>query len=277
MDKAIRGIIELIFKMITSFSSDSKLTLSFTDYAPNVYKFVESIMTTVTLPVGYSILGLFFLLEMQRIAYKVEQMGGSQFGFQTTGMTLVKLVLCKIAMDSISLILKAISEVSIFLVGEIAKVEFASAVGQNTVSIDKLMEPISKSGFFEQLVLFIIMLLVLILTIISTVIAHVLLLARMIELYVLFAFSPIPIATMPNQEHSSIAKNFLKLFASGCIHGTVIYLVMLMYPLFIAQGLLNASQLDVWNTIGTVAGFSFLLIFALMKTQQLSKAIVGAM
>ena len=60
---------------------------------------------------------------------------------------------------------------------------------------------------------------------------------RMFSIYIMTVFAPIPLATLPSQEHKHTAFNYLKSYAAACMSGAVILAAFQIY------NLLNTSVL----------------------------------
>ena len=111
MDTAILEVLEWINSMILSLSTDgSKLTGSMSNFMPQLYTYTELVMTNVVLPVAYTILALFLVFELYSITIRTENMGSGSntMGTEIVFRTLFKMVLAKLAVDSVPLILNAI-------------------------------------------------------------------------------------------------------------------------------------------------------------------------
>lgn len=283
MDKLLEMIVDAIFSVITFSTKNSGVTSSLGDFSSDLNNYATDIMNTVMKPIGYVILSLFLVLELQKIALKVESTGGNgQLGFELVMKALIKMALCKFAMDSLSLFLNAITELSIYMTENIQALNLNKIDETSLYDATTILDPIMKEAFWLKIGIFLILLIVLLITIGSAVMGQVIVNMRFIELYVLLAVAPIPIATLPHEEWSSVAKNFFKMFASVALQGTLIFMVMSFYPYMLKS---------VFNTLGDggegmelllkvvvgLLGNSVLLIFAMMATGRWSKSITNAM
>ena len=68
------------------------------------------------------------------------------------------------------------------------------------------------------------------------------LLGRLVEIYIFFALSPLPMAMVGNKDLNSITKKFLKSFAAVCIQGAVLFIILSFYPALVAESLASSSS-----------------------------------
>lgn len=283
MDGLLEGIVDWIFKVITFSVDNSNVTTSLSNFSPELNMYATNIMNTVMKPIGYVILSLFLVLELQKIALKVESTGGNgQLGFELVMKTLIKMALCKFVMDSLSIFLNAITELSLYMTTKIQGLNIETVKNDGLYDAQMILDPIMEEGFWVKLGIFLILLIVLLITIGAVVMVQVIMNMRFIEMYVLLAVAPIPIATIPHDEWSSVAKNFFKMFASVALQGTLIYLVMTFYPYMLKSTFdtIGNSQDGMEKLLKIVVGLlgnSVLLVFAMMATGRWAKSITNAM
>lgn len=101
----------------------------------------------------------------------------------------------------------------------------------------------------------------------------VILYGRMIEIYLTVSVAPIPFATMTNREWGTIGTNYFKsLFALG-FQGFFMMVCVAIYAV-----LVNSMTIatDIHAALFSIAAYTVILCFSLMKTGSLSKAIFGA-
>ncbi|MGJ0767212.1 hypothetical protein [Lacticaseibacillus paracasei] len=277
MDSAIKGLIKSILNMVSGSAKANGITDSLAGWSKDLYGFATTIQNNVMLPVGYSILALFALLELYRISEQVEAMGGgADAGVRLISAALVKVAFCKIAMDSMNLFMNAIMEVSITLSQGIGKLVNSGHIG-TIISVDDIYNPLSKEGFWMKLMVLILIFFVMIITMLASVLVNVVVTGRFLQMYVFLAVSPIPIATMPHHEFSGIAKNFFKSFMAVSIQGTLIYMVQLFYPFLMKTAFSNVDKSGIFPLMASLMGFSILLIFAVFQTNSWAKSLTTAM
>lgn len=277
MDNAIKGELKFILDSILSSAGTNSITSSLSSWSKDLYGFAMAIQTNVMKPVGYTILALFALLELYRISEQVEAMGGgSDAGVRLISAALVKVAFCKIAMDSMSLFMNAILQVSIILSKGIGKLVSNGKIS-GLISLNDIYQPITKESFWTKLMIWLVLIIVMLITMLAGVLVNVVVAGRFLQMYVFLAVAPIPISTMPHHEFSGIAKNFFKSFMAVSIQGTLIYMVQLFYPFLVKTAFANMASAGLWSMIASLLGFSILLIFAVFQTNAWAKSLTTAM
>lgn len=271
IDQALTDFLTRINDMLSNTISDSSLLSDLPNAYPKIYKFASSAQTAI-LPVGYTILALFFLLEMWNISKRVESTGGGhQLGVELIVGALVKMLVCRLIISNADIIMQGIYEVFRHITSLIAGVSLSS------FDTAELVVPSVEGGFFYKVGCLILALLIFAITAGAWLVSRGLVFLRFIELYIYLIVSPVPLATLPSDEWGQIGKSFLKSFASVAIQGTLIYIVLSLFPLFLSLSNEFAADGGYIGSLLRAAGGSLLLIAALFGTTRLANSITGAM
>ena len=108
---------------------------------------------------------------------------------------------------------------------------------------------------------------------IMSILITVILYGRMIEIYLTVSVAPIPFATMTNREWGNIGTNYFKsLFALG-FQGFFMIVCVAIYAVLVSSMTVAA---DIHAALFSIAAYTVILCFSLMKTGSLSKSIFGA-
>ncbi|WP_019640569.1 type IV secretion system protein [Paenibacillus fonticola] len=280
MTDAILEVLKWINDMLLGMATEgSDLTGTLNAFMPELYKYCVTIMDNVVKPVAYTVLALFFVLELYKASIRTDGMGGSanNLGAEIVFRVLFRMVLCKLAVDSVSLILNAIYDATTHLTTGIAGV-VGSSTPSGGIDLAAIEPMIDELGFWKQLVTLIICMIIFLVVLVAVTISYIIIVARFIELYVYFTISPIPLATLPNEEMSQIGKSFLKSFAAVCLQGTLIFLVLSFLPaIFNAMASGADNYANLWGSLIGVLGYAIVLIIAIMSTGRWAKAISNAM
>lgn len=274
MEDWILGNFEKI-KRLTDISSSgySYLSDSLEAAMPAFYGFSSSFSSTYVMPLAYTLLALFFLLELYRASLKIENGGGgATHGAEVIFRVMVKMVLCKIMLDNTPLIMSAIYDTFSGLIGSAGSTGAASSI-----DLDLIATQIDGIKWWDGLGWGLISMLIMIITAIAYIAVQIIMFARLFEVYIYLAVAPLPLATLPNDEYSGIAKNFLKSFAGLGLQGVAIYLILQFFPMIFGaiSGLFQDSGFG-WTCLICVAQ-SLTVIVALMGSGRLAKSIMQAM
>lgn len=108
---------------------------------------------------------------------------------------------------------------------------------------------------------------------IMSILITIILYGRMIEIYLTVSVAPIPFATMTNREWGTVGTNYFKsLFALG-FQGFFMMVCVAIYAVLVNS---MTVAVDIHAALFSIAAYTVLLCFSLMRTSSLSKAIFGA-
>lgn len=278
MTDFILGEIIGIYEAISNAGTNSHLASSLEGFSSVVYNGIQLIRTNVIAPVAYVILSLFLLLELQNIATRVEGHQGT-IGAELPIKALFKMIICKTVIDNIGLITSAFFEVSLHLIKKTETILSVSGATSLTPNILALRRVIADYGILERFALSAKISLIGILVSLSLLVVKVIIISRFFQIFIYIAISPIPVATLPHSEMSSVAKNFFKNFAAACLHGVLIYIVIAIFPLLVNGAVLGAIDgsgdfsADLWK----ILGYCFVLAVSVTASGRWAKSICNAM
>ena len=95
---------------------------------------------------------------------------------------------------------------------------------------------------------------------------------RMIEIYLMMSLSPIPLATLANNELKGVGLNYFKAMLALAFQGALIILCVGIYRAVIVGHAMTPPD-EVQGAVWQMLGFTVLLCWALMQTSRLSKSI----
>jgi hypothetical protein len=271
-------IVDLIQQMIVGTqnlaSNTSILTQTPESFNTNLYNGVMSISQSAVMPIGYIILTLIFVLELQSITTRTDNQGtmGTEIPFKL----MFKFVLCKLAVDSTPLILGAIFGVSnevIFGIGNV----FSSSNPNIPAQYNVMKDTINNMDFGVKLMTATQISLIWLVYKFSTLIINIIIIGRMIEVYVMMAIAAIPIATIGHSEMGAIGKNFLKSFAAVCMQGALIYIILSMYGSLVSGISTSFNPSDITSVLWEVLLYTLVLVIAIFSTSRISKSVFNAM
>jgi hypothetical protein len=284
MDNAIAEVLRWINGIFGLLGNNALLSGGIDSFSNKLYGYVLNIMQNVVMPVAYVILALFFVMELYKASTKTESMGGHTMGgVEIVFRVLVKLVFCKMVLDSVPLILGAIFQVTTHLTAGIANV-----IGTEEAKfIDPLAIQNAVGGiqFWQQFIVLMFCFIVFLVVMVAIGISLIVCAARFIELYVYTAIAPIPLATMPNAEMSQIGKNFLKNYAAVCLQGTILFMVLSFFPVLVnatiierigsSGGNVFQSTTQIYLALFLTMAYATLLLLAVMQSGKWAKSICG--
>lgn len=108
---------------------------------------------------------------------------------------------------------------------------------------------------------------------IMSIVITVILYGRMIEIYGVCSLAPIPFATIINHEWGNIGQNYLKSLFALAFQGFLIMVCVGIYSVLVNEMIVAHN---IHTAIFSLASYTVLLCFSLLKTASLAKSILGA-
>jgi hypothetical protein len=105
------------------------------------------------------------------------------------------------------------------------------------------------------------------------VVITVILYGRMIEIYLTCSVAPIPLATMANREWGQMGNNYLRGLLALAFQGFFLMVCVGIYAVLVNDMIIAAN---IHSAIFSIAAYTVLLCFAMMKTGSLAKSIFHA-
>jgi len=247
------------------------LNINYTNFSSDVFSSLLSLSRNVILPIGYSILAFFLVLDMYSLFSKTEGLTGNSV-FLLSMKIVVKTVLFKLILDRSHNLLEAIRLIMEWLQKQIVFDELSSVF--NPTAKAAFIGKVEKMNFIQQVMLSMELKIYVIISAVIVLIVSVIIIARVFELYVYVFIAPIPLATLPGTEMSQIGKNFLKSFTAICLQGIMIALILYIYAQF-AKSFAIAANLEGQFWKGLTA--ALVLIFCLLRSSKWAKSITNSM
>lgn len=276
MTDAIKTVFEWMNDLIISTAGNSDLfTLSLSSVQVDLYQFSLTVMTTVMKPIAYTILSLFFILELYKLSVKNDGASASGMGAEIVFKLLFRVVLFKYVVDSAEIIMNAIFDVSGYMAEQLQGVSLGGSEPVGAIDLVLVETFAGNLGFWMQLVVLILAILLWLVVLVSVMLAQIIVTTRLIQLYVYFAIAPIPLATLPHEEMSQIGKGFLKSFAAVSLQGVLINIVLLFFPV-LSNSIFQSTSQTILEIMGGLLCYSIVLALAVLNTSKWSKAICNS-
>lgn len=267
IDNSIKVALEKTLGSVTETVLEVKdvLMQSPAEFNPTVWSAMKSIAEVAVMPVAYTLLGLFFLIELWNITTKYNS---SNDILPTEPYKLLfKVAIGKIILEKTFAILFAF-----FGIVQTIMDKAVLPVGGtlSPADIDSLMKTLEGMGNLEKVFVWIGMQPNGLMIGLIGIAVQILILGRMIEIYLYTAIAPIPLSTLINAEVNSIGKGFLKNYAAVVLQGLFMMIIVSVYGVLV-EGL--ATQPDISAATGQVLLYSGVLLFALWSSGKYAKGV----
>jgi hypothetical protein len=167
---------------------------------------------------------------------------------------------------------------ALFDVGQHVVSRSAGVISGNTsidvdATLTTLRAGMESMGIPELLLLTVETMLVSLCMKIMGVVITVILYGRMIEIYLTCSVAPIPLATMANREWGQMGNNYLRALLALAFQGFFLMVCVGIYAVLVNDMIIADN---IHSAIFSIAAYTVLLCFAMMKTGALSKSIFNA-
>jgi len=252
--------------------SFSALGQSLPEYHQSMWQTVETVHNVAVKPVTSAILAIMFVLMLVRTSAHVE--GDSQLGVRIVAATMFKIAIVFVVAQNAMNILNAILSISTDITKTILTNPAASQGDVGT----KMLDRINAMNPMEQIGALILLLLPFIVALVVAVVPFVLIFVRFLQLFIMAAFSSLPLAFFGHEDTKQISIGYLKAFAATALSGTVMVLAIKLYAAigFSGLGKFNGEVLpfitgNFWNMLLA----PLVLVFILLTANGLAKKLVG--
>lgn len=249
-------------------------------YSSEMYELSLSVARTAVKPVASTILAIMCVLEIARVSTRAD--GDRELGVKLIAMAMFKLVLVFTAAQHCELMLKAIDEIGQSVMNGIHTAAPTTGTAAGAGLGDGMRSAIESAGPFGQIPCLILLIIPFLVSKGATIVVTVVVLLRFVQIYMLTAFNPLPIAFIAQEETRQWGINYFKQYASAVFQCATLYLAILMYRTLVG-GTLNPSKfkdgdsLSGWvmdNFIGLLLA-SVMLIGVVMAANSVAKKLFG--
>ena len=242
-------------------------------YNSSAWQAVNKFNDDVVLPIAWTVLSLFLLLELVSLFKRADVRGLDSVYWVC--IIILKILLAKLLMENMTTIINAIFDISSNMVSS-AQNSFNSTTGGFTISdtaAADLKHAMESENTVGMIGLMIIGYVIKIINSLCTILAKVIVGLRFIEIYVFTSIASLPFATLSSNEYSSIGKNFIKRMIALALHVIFIIIVLYLYGMLASGATIDTSSAS--NMLFQALGYSILCVIALFQTGSWSKQLMG--
>ena len=244
----------------------------------SMYDIVHSVWQVAILPIGCGVLSLVFTIKLIQIS---QRMDGSQSmpGVKEVVFLLVFFAVFLFLIQNSFELMQAIYEVVGIAIAKVVGL-FGSGGAIDLTAVSIVTTDDDMPALIAMLVVGLISwLVVLVAYIISLVVCW----ARALQLYVMAAFSPIPLSLMALDDTRQVGVGYLKNFTAVCIAGLIILILLISFPLILG-GIVAVTPGTSTPIDGIAGGLTYalqylamciLLILSLVKSGTWARDIIS--
>lgn len=266
---------------IGALGQETFLTGSFTSLFGTAYggtsawDVIDTIHQSMIVPLGESILALVMLVQVVKISQRIDASATFPAVKEVVVLAVIYVILHWLIVNSVDLCAAIFDEVN-----RITTAIFSTGSVPNPGL--HISDDVTNVGL---LIMVTVMVLILdLVTFLAAIIVWVMSAARAIQIYILAAFSPIPLSLLGFEETRNMGVGFFKNFAAVCLAGAIMAFTLTIFPI-LASGALNSvgdffistGEGTVFSIIPLVAiiGLPILLIISVVKSGEWARDLLG--
>lgn len=276
MDWVKDGIVDFVANTYSSFFSGvtaivAEAAKSPSTFNSDIWASVTGFNNTVVLPISYTILSLFLLLELHSMMKRADARGVDSIYWAS--QVLLKIIIAKILMDNMTTIIDAIFEISASLVT--SGQNYFTVNDNVTIDTKTITDALDGQSIMSLLGYFVQALLIKICGMVTQQLSLLVIRLRFIEIYVFTAIAAIPFATLASKEYSTIGINYIKRMAALALHVVLIMVVLWCYTKLVGTATFTSSGSDALSGLSSALGYTILMVIALFQTGGWSRSILS--
>lgn len=222
-----------------------------------MYDVVHGVWEAAILPIGCGVLSFVFTIQLIKISQKMDG-NASMPGVKEVVFLLVFYAVFLFLLKNSFDIMQAVYEVSRIAIQRVTNLfGSGSAIDLKTVSITTQDDNVA-----SLLGMLVVALVSWVVVIVAYVVALVVSWGRALQIYIMAAFSPIPLSLLAEDETRQMGVGYLRNFAAVCLAGVIILVLLVSFP--IVLGGLNAASAGVPVLDQVVGGLSYALQYLAM-------------
>lgn len=242
-----------------------------------MYDLVHGVWQAAILPIGCGMLSFVFTVQLIKVSQKMDG-NASMPGVKEVVFMLVFFAVFLFLIQHSFDLMQAVYEVVALAIDRVVALFGAGAA----MDLEQVSITTTDDDVAALLAMLVVALVSWLVVIVAYVVALVVSWARAIQIYVMAAFSPIPLALLSLDETRQMGVGYLKNFAAICLAGVIILVLLVSFPLVL--GGLNAASAGVPVIDSLVGGLSYalqylamcvLLILSLVKSGSWARDIMG--
>lgn len=261
---------ESIRTAFSNFSDDlnnivNNLLISPQNFNSDVWAIIKAIFD-VLLPVGYSLVALFFIIDFLNKSVMLEWRR-----WENVTKALLKLVVAKLIIENCFTLLKLMFSFVANIIEGVSSVTYT--INPGDVELDELYAKIDGMNTFDRIGFLVnIQPWLLVMEAIKLII-YVIVYGRIIEIMILTALAPLPLSTLAGEGMQNVAKRFLQVYMSVCLQGVVLLIGTMIYGAMMSSVLVEG---DSWEVIRNVVLMSLVMVIIFVKSSSWSRQLTGA-
>lgn len=250
------------------------------EYNAELYRLSLNIAGSAVKPVASIVLAIVFSLELARVGSRAD--GDRELGVKLVAAAMLKCALVFTAAQHSELLLQAVDELGQWILQGFVSSQPTDGAVTSLGLGDSMRDAIDKAGLMGQIPCIILLIIPFLVSQAASIVVMVIVMLRFVQIYLLTAFNPLPIAFIAHEETKQWGVNYFRQYATCVFQAATLYLAVIMYRAFAGSVLQpdsfhDGDNLAAW-IIGNFAGLvmsSVLLAAIVMTANSVGKKLFG--
>lgn len=258
-----------------------KLLLTPAQYSDSLYRLSLTVASTAVRPVASIVLAVVCALEFARIGSKVD--GDRELGVKMVTVSLIKIMIVFLLASHTELILAGIDEIGKMITGSITTAAPTTGGAEAAGLGDQMRDAIKDAGSMGRIPCLVLLVIPFLVSKLAAIVVTVVVLLRFVQIYLLSAFSPLPIAFFIEDNTRQWGINYFRQYAILVFQCSTLYLAVYMYRAFAKDVMQPGSfrkgdSLSDWilDNFSSLLLASVLLIGIVMVANGIAKKLFGS-
>lgn len=261
------GANSIVTSKFADFFTDNGEITNAAGETVTIYSLCKNVATSIVNPVASDILALVMLVQLVKISQKVDASATLPTVKEIVVLAVMFVVFTYLINHSFEICRSMYNGILNQIITPIN--EYASDATANPIDLG--LDSYEPGQLICALLVGFIVLAV---SMVASVVAYFIAYARAIQIYIMAAFSPIPLALMGFEETRSFGINYLKNFLALCLAGAIIVLILIMFPL-VLNAAIGLGGDDLMGHCIDCMVVSILLVASLIKSGSVARDILG--
>lgn len=266
--KILSGIFDSINEDLIGISNN--ISVAPDTWNTSIWEFVKNISTLVILPVAALIIAAILVMEYVQLAESKNNL--KEIDVIDVLKPLFKFIIALMFVKNCTKIFLFAFKIGEKIITD-AKPYLNEAAKFDDSYLSTIKEALKENSVGSLMVTYIELLIVRLAVYIISIAIHVIIYGRIIEIYLMGAIAPIPVASITSQNHNwNFGNNYLKNLGALALQGFLIMLCVTIFAILIKSIDYTNAMKAVWS----VLGYAVLLMVTMLKTGSLAKSIFNA-
>lgn len=289
LEPLANGFLKSLFQGIESSVSASDLLLGFDNLLGSysgkfsLSKFIINVSDSAIKPVAATLLAMGMLLQLLKIAKKMDQGGGMM---PSVREVVALFVWCAVMMYMVRNGVGIVKDLYTMVLEIIKTANSAAGAMGSAADVvhtwstkDAIIKFSDDVEFVQGIIICLECLIAWAVGSFAVIISYYMMIGRAIEIYLTAMFAPIPFALMGFDETRSWGWGYLKTFLSLCLAGVIMLVVLYMFPFILVSVCGDIGEGIAWSTgLGVfvkIIAVCLVVTTTLVKSTQIARSVLG--